>query len=390
MSISPSASSGYASMFDRVVRLTRRAAGAPFAEFCLTDDPPFRVTDGTYDDWLLPGERFSVFAPLIVADVQAESTAPASLAGLAPWVRSFAIAPLTGTSAESGFVILASDQADATESWLSDLENAAGVIEEHLDRTVEQRRIDQMAALLRRNQVDLKSTQSQLEVANKELEQFAYIAAHELVAPLRAVAIYAEVLEDLAKTAEDDIGTTAHACAQSIRDGVALMNQQVQYLLELSQGRADPASVEAIDLHDVVSNALDTLAPALTEADAVINVGELAIVHGKSVPLQSVFANLVSNAVRYRDPDRALVLDIRAEADEDDVVITVSDTGSGIDEADSQRIFQLFERASTDPAGAGIGLALSRRIVESFGGEMGVRPEAVGATFWVRFPSLTH
>lgn len=376
-------------MFDHIVRLTRRAAGASFVEFCLTDDPPFRVTDGTYDDWLLPGERFSVMAPLVVADVQGETTASASLAGLAPWVRSFAIAPITGTSAESGFVILASDQADATESWLGDLENAAGVIEEHLDRTVEQRRVDQMAALLRRNQVDLKNTQSQLEVANKELEQFAYIAAHELVAPLRAVAIYAEVLEDLAKTAEDDIGTTAHACAQSIRDGVALMNQQVQYLLELSQGRADPASVEAIDLHDVVSNALDTLAPALTEADAVINVGELAIVHGKSVPLQSVFANLLSNAVRYRDPDRALVLDIRAEAEEDDVVITVSDTGCGIDEADSQRIFQLFERASTDPAGAGIGLALSRRIVESFGGEMGVRPEPVGATFWVRFPRLT-
>ena len=115
-----------------------------------------------------------------------------------------------------------------------------------------------------------------------------------------------------------------------------------------------------------------------------------SVIHGKAVPLQSVFANLFSNAVRYRDPERDLVLDVRSEAEGNDIVITVTDTGSGVDEADSHRIFQLFERASVDPAGAGIGLALSRRIVESFGGEMGVRSaEPVGASFWMRFPRLT-
>lgn len=378
------------SIFNQLIGITRAAAAAPYAEFTLIDEPAMRWFDGDFDSWLQPGETFSVIAPLLIGDRLAESSAEHALDGLADWVRSFAILPITGASAESGYILLASDEPNADASWLDLLLSSAAIIEERLDRTVEQRRIDQMAARLRTNQTELRAAHTRLEVANKELEQFAYIAAHELVAPMRAVAIYAEVLEDLAQEATDDVSQTAQACARSIRDGVSLMTQQVQYLLELSQGHADPAAVEAIDLHDVVSNALDTLAPTLNEADAVVNVGDLAVIHGKAVPLQSVFANLFSNAVRYRDPERDLVLDVRSEAEGNDIVITVTDTGSGVDEADSHRIFQLFERASVDPAGAGIGLALSRRIVESFGGEMGVRSaEPVGASFWMRFPRLT-
>ena len=376
-------------MFEHVVRLTRKAAGASFAALCITSETPCFITDGEYDAFLKPGQDLPAATPMVITDTRASTTAfPVKV--LETWVRSFAISPITGPSAESGYLLLASDQPVANDTWLTELQSATYIIEDHLDRDIEQLRIDQMAALLRQNQTELHETQTRLEIANKELEQFAYIAAHELVAPLRAVAIYAEVLDDVAQRADGDIGQTAQACAVSIRDGVSLMNQQVQYLLELSQGQADPTAVEAIDLRDVVSNVLDTLAPTLEEAAAVINVGELAIVHGKLVPLQSVFANLFSNAVRYRDPTRELVLDIRAEDAEDDVIITVTDTGPGVKDADSQRIFHLFERASADPAGAGIGLALSRRIVESFGGEMGVRPaESVGATFWMKFPRLT-
>lgn len=373
-------------MMQDIVELLRGATGAHFAQLVLASDLSVAVRAGEPTNWLETGATASVFPEAhLKNDVAPNSTT-------APWVQSYATMPVTGTSAEPGYLVLASRDANgASVDWFRPLASAAALIEDRLDRLAEHRRIDQMAQLLRSNQERLHATEAQLRVANGELEQFAYIAAHELVAPLRAVAVYAEVLEELTKSANDDIAETSKACAREIRDGVALMNQQVKYLLELSQGASDATDIEPIDLTDVVQRTVDTLAPALEEAAAVVNIGELAVVHGRQIPLQSVFANLLSNAVRYRHPHRPLVLDIRSEAVDDHVIVTVSDSGVGVAESDRQRIFQLFERASTDPAGSGIGLALSRRIIESFGGEIGVHPASdAGASFWIRLPRLSR
>lgn len=166
------------------------------------------------------------------------------------------------------------------------------------------------------------------------------------------------------------------------------MNQQVQYLLEFSRTQGTASSTEPVDVGDVVHSALDTLADSLEEANAVITVEEMPTVIAREVPLQSVFANLIKNAVTYRHPDRQLKLTISSETEDGNCRISIADNGVGIDAEDRSRVFQLFERASTDAPGTGIGLALSRRIVEAYGGEIGIEEDSpVGSTFWLELPA---
>lgn len=162
------------------------------------------------------------------------------------------------------------------------------------------------------------------------------------------------------------------------------MSTQVQSLLELSSVNATATTLEPVELSEAVGNALDTLAPQLEEANANITVEALPIVLGQLVPLQGVFANLVSNSLRYSHADRQLEIEVSASATTTHTRVTVRDNGVGVTEADADRIFGLFERASTTTDGTGIGLALSRRIVESFGGRIGVTSGIEeGSEFWV-------
>ena len=160
-------------------------------------------------------------------------------------------------------------------------------------------------------------------------------------------------------------------------------------MLEFSRAQGIASDLGAIDLRMVVSSALDTLAESIEQANAIVNIGDLPHVQGREVPLQSVFANLIGNAVNYRHPDRQLEIDIRSELGDGACRITVQDNGRGIDDEDQARVFQLFERATTEAPGTGIGLALSRRIIEAHGGEIGVeRGSESGSLFWIELPAV--
>ena len=237
---------------------------------------------------------------------------------------------------------------------------------------------------MRQNQDDLHATQAKLELSNSELEQFAYIAAHELVAPLRSVAVYAEVL-DMSSGDLDD--AQLQSCAREIRDGVALMDRQVQHLLELSSTQEQAADPVPVNLSEVVDAAVESLRDHIDEVGATIEVQQLPTVRGRWVLLQSVFVNLVSNALKYRDQSQPLTIAIESETTSDGHSIRVIDNGPGIDQEDRERIFRLFERASTTAPGSGIGLGLSRRIIEAFAGTLTYQDsDAGGACFVLTFP----
>jgi len=303
---------------------------------------------------------------------------------IADWVRSFAVAPLTGPSGEAGYIVAGGETADRfDETTLEVLSRVVVLAETHLDRSAEQIRMDRLGEVLRANEQQLRKAQTRLEMSNEELEQFAYIAAHELVAPLRAVSLYAEVLEPLV-TAETIDADQVHRCVQAIRTGVADMDQQVKQLLQLSHVQGDLSEISALNLVDVVDGALSTLAVPLDDAGAVVEVGALPRVRGRSVPLQSVFANLFSNAVRYRHPSRPLKIEVSAEEQEGQAIVHVTDNGVGVDPQAREKIFQMFERGSTATAGSGIGLALSRRIVEAVGGDLSLSSSSPeGAEFTI-------
>ncbi len=309
-----------------------------------------------------------------------------------PWAKTFAVVPVTGPSAEVGWLAVAHAKPNSfNNNVLEILEPIALLTETWFDRQLEQLRLDDVSALLRQSQIELGVSSRQLEASNRELEQFAYVASHELVAPLRAVSVYAQLVRQLLEKNDDDAPQKIRACVQEISEGVSLMNQQVQSLLELSSINATAADPEPVSLDEVVRRALDTLSSHLHDVGGTVTVSPLPLVNGQHVPLQSVFANLFSNALRYRHADRPLHITVEATTDTTDVVVTVEDNGLGVIDTDRDRIFGLFERASTTTDGSGIGLALSRRIVEAFGGTIGVSEESGphGSIFWIRLPLAT-
>ncbi len=368
------------SMLRHLVELAASSTRADSAELVVLGDPEFRLHVGTGS---IGGDQSWALSAQLAGAV-------GDVAGVDDRVQSLLVIPVTGPSAESGWLAVAHAEANQlSDDALDSLGRVATLIEERLDRTVERIRLDQLGSVLRANQQELKVARDQLAATNTDLEQFAYIAAHELVAPLRSVAIYAEVLERLVPDDNSDSADRARQCADAIRSGVTSMNQQVQYLLEFSRAQGDAVSTEPVDLTRVVNSALDTLAEPLEAAEAIVTVKDLPVVSGREVPLQSVFANLIKNAVNYRHPDRQLQLTISAEISADYCRITLADNGVGIDADDRTRVFQLFERASTTTPGTGIGLALSRRIIEAYGGEIGVDEGSPhGSVFWLDLPGV--
>lgn len=364
----------------QMVRLTAAALGVPDVQLVVLGDAHVDLRSGrcisTSGSWAMRSGY---------GDCEPGADGPWD--DVEEWVRSIAVVPLTGASGEEGFLTAGSENADAfADTTIEVLARIGALVEVHLDRTAEQVRMDRLGEVLRNNQQQLRQAQDRLLVSNEELEQFAYIAAHELVAPLRAVSLYAEVLEPLV-TAETIDHDQISRCVAAIRTGVADMDQQVKQLLQLSNVQGDLSQITSLRLSKVVGKAVETLAAPLDEAGAVVDVGDLPVVRGRSVPLQSVFANLFSNALRYRHPARSLEIRVSSSENDGQAIIAVADNGVGIDPEARDRIFQLFERGSTATAGSGIGLALSRRIVEAIGGSISLQSSSdEGAVFEVCLP----
>ena len=365
-------------LIDRLVRLVRRAIDAEYVEVAISGEvlAQSSIAESPLGESLIRDEHLSWMPRFGPAD---ELTLRPELSG------SVVVVPITGPSAEQGALLAYSAvEGEFDEQTLDRLKDGVVLVECYLDQFVERIRLDQVTDVLRQNQDDLHATQAKLELSNNELEQFAYIAAHELVAPLRSVAVYAEVL-DMSSGDLDD--AQLQSCAREIRDGVALMDRQVQHLLELSSTQEQAADPVPVNLSEVVDAAVESLRDHIDEVGATIEVQQLPTVRGRWVLLQSVFVNLVSNALKYRDQSQPLTIAIESDTTGDGHSIRVIDNGPGIDQEDRERIFRLFERASTTAPGSGIGLGLSRRIIEAFAGTLTYQDsDAGGACFVLTFP----
>lgn len=366
---------------EHLVQLACSSVHAERAELIIGDEPALRIAVPASDDARrieAPDGFFDVPRFGNVADLdQLGDTTYGAIVSV----------PITGPSAEAGWLVAVHPEPNGLAADSPTLlQSAVALIEAHLDRGVERIRLDQLSEVLRNNQTALQLAQTRLEMSNSELEQFAYIAAHELLSPLRSVVVYAELLDSNLGGLDAE---QMHACAKEIRQGVSLMDQQLQHLLELSSTQQDAADPVPVDLDVIVRDALDALERVLDDAHATVQVGTLPIVSGRPVLLQSVFSNLITNAVKYHAPGREPIISISAEQDDAGTKIHVEDNGQGITPENQERVFALFERASTDTPGSGIGLGLSRRIVEAFGGSIAYREaDEGGSIFTISFPPL--
>ena len=224
--------------------------------------------------------------------------------------------------------------------------------------------------------------------SNADLEQFAYVASHDLQTPLRNVVSYTQLL---AKRYGGQLDEDADEFIGYIVGGAKHMSQMITDLLSYARVSTSPQQAVAVELGSVVDGVLSRYRAAIDNAGATVTVGELPTVLAEDLPMESLFQNLIENAVHFRDPDRPLRIEIEAEpADDGFFQFTVRDNGIGIAPEYHDKVFVIFQRLDPTafPSGTGIGLATCRRIVYRFGGKIWVESDSgKGTTFHFTLPA---
>ena len=217
-----------------------------------------------------------------------------------------------------------------------------------------------------------------LAQSNTELEQFAYVASHDLQSPLRNIVSYAQLLEHRYK---GKIDADADDFIRFIVDSGKRMTGLINDLLEYS--RITGQSAAPVSANEAVTLALGNLTLDLDKTGAEVTVGDLPQVIGEPSLLVSVFQNLLGNSLKYRAPDRTPQLSVTAEhVGSDRWRFAVADNGIGIETQYFDKIFEVFQRLNPkgEVEGTGIGLTLCRRIVHRFGGVIWVESAPGGGT----------
>ncbi len=229
---------------------------------------------------------------------------------------------------------------------------------------------------------DLQKQTRELAVSNAELEQFAYVASHDLQEPLRMVTSFLTQLEKKYAGVLDDKGQKYIDFAV---DGAKRMRHIILDLLEFSRvGRAADAP-ESIDLNELVNDIQILFRKQAEEKKAVIKTGRLPVINSYKAPLRQVFQNLVSNALKYSKKNIPPQVEITAKETDSGWEFAVADNGIGISSVYFDKIFIIFQRLHNKDefSGTGMGLAVSKKIIENWGGRIWVKSEeGVGSTFY--------
>jgi signal transduction histidine kinase/CheY-like chemotaxis protein len=234
---------------------------------------------------------------------------------------------------------------------------------------------------------ELQRFNEDLQRANRELEEFAYVASHDLQEPLRMVNIYTQLLLKEQLIASEK----AEQYGAFIRNAVTRMEELIQDLLSYSRAIHKSGYQDGVaDLGASVSQALSNVAAAVKETNATVTVDPLPRVHGDTAQYTHVFQNLLSNSLKYSRVDEPPKIHISVKQVEHETIITVLDNGIGFEQKYAEQIFGLFKRLYRDEyPGTGLGLAICQRIVERYGGRMWAEGKpGEGAAFSFSVPTL--
>ncbi len=230
-----------------------------------------------------------------------------------------------------------------------------------------------------------------LERSNAELEQFAYVASHDLQEPLRMVSSYLQLVEDRYKNLLDKDGKEFIDYAVN---GAVRMQDLIKSLLEYSRvGRTDEKMQDLVSMESVVASAKENLQDQINSSGAVITCDHLPEVTGHRYQLTQLIQNLVSNAIKYRVHGQTPKIHISASQQKEAPgwLFSVQDNGIGFEQMHADKIFVIFRRLHTkeEYAGTGIGLAICKKIVERHGGRIWVESSpGKGSTFYFTLHSV--
>ncbi|WP_329500113.1 sensor histidine kinase [Kitasatospora herbaricolor] len=273
--------------------------------------------------------------------------------------------PLEHLSADAERVARGDFSHPITPTGPADLRQLAAVVEAMRGRLAHELLAKEAARqVLDAQAVDLRRS-------NSELEQFAYVASHDLQEPLRKVASFCQLLQ---RRYGGSLDARADQYIEFAVDGANRMQTLINDLLAFSRVGRVHASYTPVDLEQVFARTVDSLSIAIADNEAVITHDPLPRISGDATQLGMLLQNLLSNAVKFRSPDRAPRIHLEAVRDGDLWRCAVTDNGIGIDGDFVDKVFVIFQRLHTRDAypGNGIGLAMCKKIVEFHGGTIEV------------------
>lgn len=257
------------------------------------------------------------------------------------------------------------------------------VLKDHLPRLPESVR---RALREKKLQDEHRQDQEELARSNRDLEQFAYVASHDLQEPLRMVAMYTQLF---AERYQGRLDENAEKYIHYIVEGALRMQTLVRDLLAFSRVGRQGAPLQSVDCNAVVAIALQNLQAAIQDSGARIECSQLPTLIADSSQLTQLFQNLIGNAIKFRGAEPPQIR-VTAEKRDKDWLFSVSDNGIGIAPQHAELVFVIFKRLHTQAEypGSGIGLAICKKIVEQRGGRIWVESEAGrGSAFKFTLPA---
>jgi two-component system, sensor histidine kinase and response regulator len=236
-----------------------------------------------------------------------------------------------------------------------------------------------------RAEANLASKAAELQRSNADLEQFAYVASHDLQEPLRMVTAYTQLL---AQRYAGKLGADADQFIGYASDGAQRMQVLIQDLLALSRVGKNSAPRREIDCNVLMADVLRTLSSSVEESGAVVTHSTLPMVNANPTQLAQLFQNLIANAIKFRK-ETPPAISVKAEGTEKEWRFSVTDNGIGIPPEQLDNVFVIFKRLHTrsEYPGTGIGLAICKKIVEAEGGTIWVESQfGCGSTFNFTLP----
>jgi signal transduction histidine kinase len=324
-------------------------------------------------------------ATVLLAAVLIAALAVVVVSGAIAWfaLRRRVIEPLEAVAA---------DTKEVTSGHLAHPVKAVGpreIAELAGDIEAMRKRILEEVDTVRKSEEQLAALNADLLRSNEELEQFAYVASHDLQEPLRKVTGFCQLLQQRYGGQLDD---RADQYIEFAVDGAKRMQTLINDLLTFSRIERTTQYFEPLSLRDSVRAAVANLESAIEDADASVRIEEpLPTVMGDRGLLISLFQNLIGNGVKFGAPDRPVAVRVRAQPRNESWLIEVEDDGIGIEPRFADRIFVIFQRLHSRDvyAGTGIGLAMCKKIVEFHGGRIWLDVDHhPGARFCFTIPAL--
>ncbi len=322
----------------------------------------------------LPGRVWTSGQPVWIEDVVPDSNFPRGKAALRAGLHGAFAFPVRLGSESLGIIECFSKTIERPDAALLEMLTAIG---SQIGQFIERQRAEEQ----------LRQTSSELARSNTDLQQFAYVASHDLFEPLRMVKSFLQLLREhssgkLDKESEEFISYAM--------DGANRMRALISDLLAYSRVDRQGQSMEPTDCNLVLEGALANLKVAIDESGAKISHPPLPTVEGDLVQLIQLFQNLIGNAIKFHGEEPPRV-DITVTRKEGEWIFCFRDNGIGIDPKHFERIFEIFQRLHTreEYPGTGIGLSICKRIVERHGGRIWVESTpGQGSAFYFSFPVM--